>query len=347
MSDEKFYSTFRDSVIGSDMIPEDDDTKSHRVNFLIHQLNMVPVGQRGLFWNIMRGYPTSPIYSFLCIGMIGTNIARFSVVRRVKGEDRNVERTGAFYNFFAPSRFGKGIALSLISEIGGHVEKCRSANFNKFLEGEIDKLQNRNRASTETCNAHCLALRPHAFFLTGGNALQTQAAAAKNSGCGLVLVQEIKSGKTAYTDHDKSYTPLLTFYDVPVRGRSFRTAEEIQTINNCRIQICAARVKEDWITFVQKSGTQSGMLARVIPVISCDRNIVRLATEKLPPYFFNLQGYKRAFEIMEKHFSSVSTDDDDPPLSIQFSRSVLNTNFRNTNNLLVNNLNHEGVANPF
>ena len=69
MSDEKFYSTFRDSVIGRDNIPEDDDTKSHRVTFLLHQLNMIPSGQRDLFWNIMRGYPTSPIYSFLCIGM--------------------------------------------------------------------------------------------------------------------------------------------------------------------------------------------------------------------------------------------------------------------------------------
>ena len=117
MKDEAFFSTFRDFVIGVDNIPDDDDSRSHRVNFLIHQLNMVPVENRALFWNIMRGFPTSPIYSFLCIGIIGSNIARYSVIRRRNGADKNVERSGAFYNFIAPSRFGKGIALSLISDI--------------------------------------------------------------------------------------------------------------------------------------------------------------------------------------------------------------------------------------
>ena len=33
--------------------------------------------------------------------------------------------------------------------------------------------------------------RPHLFFLTGGNALQTQSVAAKNAGCGMILVSEI------------------------------------------------------------------------------------------------------------------------------------------------------------
>ena len=51
------------------------------------------------------------------------------------------------------------------------------------------------------------------FFLTGGNALQTQSVAAKNAGCGMILVSEIKSGKAAYTDHSGAYTPLLDFYE--------------------------------------------------------------------------------------------------------------------------------------
>ena len=165
-------------------------------------------------------------------------------------------------------------------------------------------------------------LRPKSFYLTGGNALQTQASASKKAGCALILVQEIKSGKTAYTDIGGDYSPLLAFYDVPVRGRSFRNAEEIATISNCRIQICAAGIKEDYIQFVKRSGTSSGTLARVLPVLSYDRSIVRLANEKLPPCHFNLAGYKKAFEIMERHFCKSSSDSEDPPLTLQFSRSA-------------------------
>ena len=65
-----------------DNIPGDDDNRSHCVNSLVHQLNMVPVENTALFWNILRGFPTLPIYSFLGIGIMGTNIARFSVVQR-------------------------------------------------------------------------------------------------------------------------------------------------------------------------------------------------------------------------------------------------------------------------
>ena len=245
MKDETFFSTFRDLVIGVDNIPEDDDNRSHRVNFLVHQLNMVPVENRTLFWNIMRGFPTSPIYSFLGIGIIGTNIARFSVIRRRNGEDRNVERSGAFYNFLAPSRFGKGIALSLISKIGDHIEKVRAGAFKIYMDQEIGNLPNRNRDTVINCKSRCQMLRPQCFYLSGGNALQTQASAAKNAGCGLVLVQEIKSGKSAYTNIKGAYSPILTFYDTPVRGRSFRNAEDIAIISNCRIQICAAGIKED------------------------------------------------------------------------------------------------------
>ena len=69
------------------------------------------------------------------------------------------------------------------------------------------------------------------------------------------------------------------------------------------------------------------MLARVVPVLSYDRDVVRLATEKLPAYFFEIKGYKRAFEIMERHFSNVSTCSADPPLTLLFSRSLLNAQF--------------------
>ena len=92
------------------------------------------------------------------------------------------------------------------------------------------------------------------MFLTGGNALQTHESAAMNGGCGLVLVPEIKSGKAQYMDVDGSYAPLLSFYDRQIPAKSFRKAEDISKIRNCRIHILAAGVKEDWAAFVEKSG---------------------------------------------------------------------------------------------
>ena len=70
----------------------------------------------------MRAYPTTPLWTFLGVGMIGTNIARFSAVRRLAGDDTNVERTGTLYNIIAPSRFGKGVAISLVTELGSNIE---------------------------------------------------------------------------------------------------------------------------------------------------------------------------------------------------------------------------------
>ena len=51
MSDDKFYSTFRDSVIGKEILAENDLHKSHRVKFLTHQQNIIPA-YRALTWGI-------------------------------------------------------------------------------------------------------------------------------------------------------------------------------------------------------------------------------------------------------------------------------------------------------
>ena len=109
--------------------------------------------------------------------------------------------------------------------------------------------------------------------------------------------------------------------------------------------ICAAGVKEDWLYFVQKSDRRSGVLARVLPILSYDREIVRLACEKLPPYFFPLDGYKEAIEEMEKKFADAEPDSSVPPLTLQFSQSTLTSNFRQTNALLVEGLKANGVTN--
>ena len=97
---------------------------------------MIPENIREFFSNMTRGHPTSPIYAFLAIGVIGTNIARHSVVRRIGANRDQAERTGAFYNFLAPSRTGKGIAMSLITVLGGHVEEMRKEAYTTRLERE-------------------------------------------------------------------------------------------------------------------------------------------------------------------------------------------------------------------
>ena len=71
-------------------------------------------------------------------------------------------------------------------------------------------------------------------------------------------------------------------------------AEVIPNITQCRMQLQGAGIKEDWIPFVERSGPTSGTLARMVPILSYCRNIVRLAQAKLPPTSFSLDGLKRA-----------------------------------------------------
>ena len=101
---------------------------------------------------------------------------------------------------------------------------------------------------------------PLAVFLTGANGLQTQAMAAENAGCGLISVPEIKSGKTRYTNADGSYAPLISFYDKPMGSNTYRKAQAIAKVSNCRIQIVAAGLKKDWMQLVKRSGPDSGSM---------------------------------------------------------------------------------------
>ena len=80
------------------------------------------------------------------------------------------------------------------------------------------------------------------------------------------------------------------------------------------------------------------MLARIIPIIGFDRDMVRLEYERLPQVNFPLTGLKKVVGIMEKHFKSNSSSDDTPSVTLQFSPSTLDTAYRNTNNLLVEGL---------
>ena len=90
----------------------ENELKSERVSFLAHQVDIVPQKVRNFYCNMMRSYPSSPLFLYLTLGSLGTNIARYSAVRRLSAHPRNVIRTGCFYMFLAPSRFGKGIVMN-------------------------------------------------------------------------------------------------------------------------------------------------------------------------------------------------------------------------------------------
>ena len=101
------------------------------------------------------------------------------------------------------------------------------------------------------------------------------------------------------------------------------------------IQMIAAGVKEDWIQFVEKSGIRSGVMARVLPVLSFGRNFSRLEFERLPKHHFNMKGLKKVLAIMEETFQNAESTDELSPVTFQFSQSRLDEAYRDTNNLLI------------
>ena len=283
----------------------------------------------------MRSNPTSPLYLYLAIGSLGTNIARYTGIRRLGGHLHNVLRSGCFYNFLAPSRYGKGAATRFTTKIGNYIESLRNDAFAQFLTRSLAVVQPRSKDAEKKITTKCKTLRPSSVFLTGANVIQTKAAAASNGGCGLILVSEIKNGKGCYTDMDGTYGTFLNFYDPDMAAESFRNAEDIPRIDKCRIQMIAAGVKEDWIQFVEKSGIRSGMMARVLPVLSFGRDFSRLGFERLPKHNFSMEGLKKVLAIMEETFQRAESTDELSPVTIQFSQSELDEEYRDTNKLLI------------
>ena len=126
VSDHLFFTNFRNSILGVHNQQDENNNDSYRVKFHVSQFDMIPADHRDLFTNITRTYPSSPIYLFIGLGVIGTNIARYSAVRRIGAHRQQTERTGSLYKFIAPSRLGKRIALSIVSETGQYIEKIRA-----------------------------------------------------------------------------------------------------------------------------------------------------------------------------------------------------------------------------
>ena len=121
-----FFTQFQSSVIQTDEPVQDNADLSTSVQFYLLQFKIVPEHLETLFCNILYSYPTSPIFAFVNLGAIGTNISRFSSIVCIGAHGSPPERCGCFYNLIAPSRVGKGIAMSLLSEIGSHIEIERS-----------------------------------------------------------------------------------------------------------------------------------------------------------------------------------------------------------------------------
>ena len=257
-----FYNGFRDAIICSGLQPVEECDK--RIKYIEHNYTMIPKKHEELIFSLTRSYPTPPTYAFLVIGVLGTNIARYCGIARPGCHTDLSERSGAFYHFIAESRLGKGIALNLLWKLGSHVQKKRVSDFHAL----DDAPQN----------------QPKRVFLPGGNSIQIHAEAAKNNGCGIIYVPEIKTGKNKYTDPEGTYGPLLAFYDDHVPGITFRKAEDIGDIDDCRLQVVAAGVTDDWEDFIKRSGPKSGTLARIIPVIGWDREVIRITQQNLPSF---------------------------------------------------------------
>ena len=365
LSDEVVFSMFRASVLGEEEnnqdaeIKEDlgagiadneaneereQDKKSQRVRFLFQQMRMIPTGTRDMYGNMMRNYPSSPVYLMMGLGAIATNIARWSAIKRLSGHINNTIRTGCFYKFIAPSRFGKGIVMSFIADLGDHVEEIRRCEHEKWVKQQRVLVNNNDADAMAKVKLRTQCQRPSRVFLTGANVLQTQYTAATNAGCGMILVNEIKNGKSRYTNLDGSYGSLLTFYDKPVLGRTFRQAQAIPAMKNCRMQLIAAGVLDDWVSFIERSGRNSGMLARVVPILGYDHKFARLSFERLVEYDFPLNDLKKVLGIMELLFQSHDVADAQPPLKLQFCASTLDLNYKQTNELLITHFKAQPVT---
>ena len=107
-----FYNGFRDSIVYSRVEPVDEFEK--RMQFIKHNYSMIPKKHQELIFSLTRSRPTPPIYAFLVLGVLGTNISRYCGIARPGCHTDIPERAGSFYHFIAESRLGKGIALNLL-----------------------------------------------------------------------------------------------------------------------------------------------------------------------------------------------------------------------------------------
>ena len=86
-----------------------------------------------------------------------------------------------------------------------------------------------------------------------------------------------------------------------------------------------------------KSGRTSGTVARLLPVLTFDRDLIRLQSERLPQCSLSLQGLESAFIALESKFKEVTCGINESCVTLEFSRSTLLDNYRANNLLLTRN----------
>ena len=111
-TDHTFYKRFRDKVIQAAEDMKDENER--RICFMLHHYSMIPKAHEQFFFNLARSFPSPPIYLFIIIGMLGTNITRFTSVSRPGCHTDQSERSGTFYKLIGESRLGKGIAMNVL-----------------------------------------------------------------------------------------------------------------------------------------------------------------------------------------------------------------------------------------
>ena len=92
-------------------------------------------------------------------------MARYSSVRRKSGHVKNAQRSGSFYKFLSPSRFGKGLVMGFVSKLGTQIEKQRITAYESFLTAEKANPENNNIDMKEV-ELKCQTKRPRIVFLT-------------------------------------------------------------------------------------------------------------------------------------------------------------------------------------
>ena len=93
----KFYKAFLRAVVDSN--PNADQENDQRIQFMMHNYKMIPKKHREFIFSLCRSYPTPPIYAFLMLGILGTNISRFCAITRPGCHTEQWERAGAFYMY--------------------------------------------------------------------------------------------------------------------------------------------------------------------------------------------------------------------------------------------------------
>ena len=100
--------------------------------------------------------------------------------------------------------------MSFLSKLGAKLQNFRVKKFESQLEHEVKAERNSQKSKIEIVESAHMS-KPSKVFLRGGNGLQNQNEAASNGGCGVIAVNEIKSGKSRYTNIDWFIFAILIF----------------------------------------------------------------------------------------------------------------------------------------